>query len=325
MKVGVKLNNIEVFFSRPGEMSEIKDRLLIDIKYAKNRLYVAMAFNNDYDILKSINSTNEVVEKKFVFNCSDKIYSYIEKLSSTDIVMLGNEVSFMHHKFWIIDDVVWIGSFNSTINAAEAHWENIMRIEQPEITKKFIEEFNKMYIIGKIIYERQQQIFEILRDNKGNFKTICNTCKDSEKYKYINNREGIIETDVWNHYNFYIEHLSTANLQNEIININFYAYCIRDDEEKAILDGRIRNTKGICNFCNEISPKNSLIKTIFININREIEGDFYGNSYQKDTNIAQSEYYNFCTKCIFDALNNYYNYKKYEVDQQLPVHTLLKN
>ncbi|WP_280512984.1 hypothetical protein [Rossellomorea vietnamensis] len=38
-------NNIEVYFSRPGKSSELRDRLLLDLKDAKQRINITMAFN----------------------------------------------------------------------------------------------------------------------------------------------------------------------------------------------------------------------------------------------------------------------------------------
>lgn len=56
------------FLKRPDNISEIKVRLLIDIKHAKQRLYVAMAFISDEDIIESINKLNLGSEKKFILN-----------------------------------------------------------------------------------------------------------------------------------------------------------------------------------------------------------------------------------------------------------------
>lgn len=212
MKVGVKLNNIEVFFSRPGEMSEIKDRLMTDIKHAKQRIHIAMAYINDDEIINSINKTLNSPEKKFVFNKQTKS---IDKIINCRInsVILNNDKSLMHHKFWIIDDTVWVGSFNSTDYASEIHWENIIRIKKPEITAHFVEEFNKMYIIGMVIKQQGKPIYKIseLVEGEKTFDTICNLCKDTYNAEFNIENNGVIDTDVWDHYYFSIEHLQLTN------------------------------------------------------------------------------------------------------------------
>jgi phosphatidylserine/phosphatidylglycerophosphate/cardiolipin synthase-like enzyme len=70
-------------------------------------------------------------------------YSQYERLINQDIDVIkdGNKQN-MHHKVFIIDDnIVVTGSFNPTNGGNEKNDENILIIEDKEITAKFIEEY----------------------------------------------------------------------------------------------------------------------------------------------------------------------------------------
>ena len=66
---------------------------------------------------------------------------------------IENEISHMHHKFLILDDVIWsFGSYNFTISAKERNWENMIRIEDKgsNLIDDFIKEFDYMYMFGSL-------------------------------------------------------------------------------------------------------------------------------------------------------------------------------
>jgi phosphatidylserine/phosphatidylglycerophosphate/cardiolipin synthase-like enzyme len=53
----------------------------------------------------------------------------------------------MHHKFVIIDEsTVITGSYNWTRQASNKNHENVVVFEDEEIAKKYIEEFNKLWV-----------------------------------------------------------------------------------------------------------------------------------------------------------------------------------
>lgn len=62
-----------------------------------------------------------------------------------DVVKDGNKNN-MHHKVFIIDEkIVVTGSFNPTGGGDRRNDENILIIEDPEIARRFVEEFGKVY------------------------------------------------------------------------------------------------------------------------------------------------------------------------------------
>ncbi|MEK6845802.1 MAG: phospholipase D-like domain-containing protein, partial [Nanoarchaeota archaeon] len=55
----------------------------------------------------------------------------------------------MHHKVFIIDnETVITGSFNPTQGGDKRNDENVLIISSPEIAKKFVEEFEKVYVVA---------------------------------------------------------------------------------------------------------------------------------------------------------------------------------
>lgn len=59
----------------------------------------------------------------------------------------------MHDKFAVIDEaVVLTGSFNWTSQAVKYNQENILFIQNDELAKKYMDEFNKLWMgYGKVI------------------------------------------------------------------------------------------------------------------------------------------------------------------------------
>lgn len=62
----------------------------------------------------------------------------------------------MHHKFIIIDNILWIGSYNFTNNAAHFNWENFLRISvdtsnENDILQFYLNEFKNMYVFSRCL------------------------------------------------------------------------------------------------------------------------------------------------------------------------------
>ncbi|PHG79760.1 phospholipase D-like domain-containing protein [Bacillus wiedmannii] len=308
-------NNIEAYFSRPGDICEIKDRLLVDIKHAKERIYVAMAYISDAEILESLYQSSS--ELKFILNSeANKVNNFgwqkIVKLGDAVQKIAGKDAkSLMHHKFWIIDNILWVGSFNATDYAAEIHWENMLRIEDPNILSKYVSEFNRMFILGKSLEKAGASYFEHvekeLKSPKGKSKykieTVCKKCKDMSHPAYPNDTfGGTIGEDVLKHFYFSIEHnvFDTPTFE-DISEITYKMAC----SIEIALSSRPLGNKGLCELCKGIYNRQSLVNTYFQVLKRElIDGTL------EDTVIRKGKEYLFCTKCIFDALTNHAVYDK---------------
>ncbi len=155
---------MEVFFSRPGKKEEIKDRLITDIKYAKKRLLVSVYSLKDPEIAEVIDKS-KALDKRIVYNHQVNLNeTKIGKVSvpliqnknfiKENCAPLGNSFSQMHHKFIIIDNILWTGTYNLSFNANANNWENMMRITEMDVIEKFIGEFDKMFVFSKAIEDK---------------------------------------------------------------------------------------------------------------------------------------------------------------------------
>ncbi|MGX5617330.1 phospholipase D-like domain-containing protein [Bacillus cereus] len=309
------VSNIEAYFSRPGDICEIKDRLLVDIKHAKERIYVAMAYISDTEILEALYQSSS--ERKFVLNSQVK---KVERFGWQKIVKLGASVekiggkdtkSLMHHKFLIIDNILWIGSFNATDYAAGIHWENMIRIEDPKILSRYVIEFNRMFILGKALDQADESYFEHIEKelntpngiSKHKIDTICKRCKD---IPHPANPElsfgGTISEDILNHYYFSIEHsvFETPTFE-EYSEVDYKMECAIE----VALSHRVISNKGLCELCKDIYNRKSLVNTHFKVLDR-----YHQHGEIKDKVISKGKEYLFCTQCIFDALTNHAIYDK---------------
>ncbi|MCI0556464.1 MAG: phospholipase D-like domain-containing protein, partial [Anaerolineae bacterium] len=60
----------------------------------------------------------------------------------------GNS-SFMHHKVIVIDErIVITGSMNYSTNAEESNDENVIIIDNPEIARLYMQEFERVWNLG---------------------------------------------------------------------------------------------------------------------------------------------------------------------------------
>ncbi len=68
-----------------------------------------------------------------------------KKKDNLDVWQDGNPYT-MHHKVFIIDEqMVVMGSFNFSTNAARSNDENMLIIHNPDIARQYLEEFNRVY------------------------------------------------------------------------------------------------------------------------------------------------------------------------------------
>ncbi|MGN8844763.1 phospholipase D-like domain-containing protein [Niallia sp. HCP3S3_B10] len=300
-------NNIEVYFTRPGRRSEIRDRLLLDLKHAKQRIYVAMAFINDNEFLEVIGKFDS--QKKFIINNNANRHRIETTAYTKECVQLGGVVngeesvnSLMHHKFVIIDETLWLGSYNATEHAAQIHWENMIRITDEQVIAQFVREFNKMFIIGSAIQQKNgESILEYTNSgHQERFNTICTECKGLEAGN--SELDGIVTDDILSHFNFSLVHKLISIDTHESTEKLYFMECAT---KRFLSPGPSEWTIGVCELCSEVQNRNSLISVHFEKLNRRTD-----ENGLVDTLVRRGREYRFCTKCIFDALTNYRVYNE---------------
>ncbi|WP_079513938.1 phospholipase D family protein [Rossellomorea marisflavi] len=168
---------MEAFFSTPGTSDSITFKIKEDIRNAKKHIYCAVCYWDDEDICDAI-ITSKAQLKKLVLNNGLPSTGVLDKLTknSINMVFLGTSshpYSNMHHKFIIIDDILWIGSFNFTLNAKERNYESMIRLE---VVKKK-ESINKVIDTYKKEFNRIWRLGEYLKDVVQVGKGTCNSCK----------------------------------------------------------------------------------------------------------------------------------------------------
>ncbi len=207
---------INAYFSRPGTNCDIKKVLINDIKNAKTQILLAVAYFNDPEISEQIKKC-KVNDKRFIFNNADlnrksdkrPVEIYQELGNEFNSVVLGthyfNEIpNYMHHKFIIIDDILWMGSYNFTEQANKRNWESMIRVKEDILVKEFTNEFEKMWLIGsavkqKLKYDYCTECNQKVDDPMTHFGIMLNTCSffsgldDEYTYYVICNGKGKIK------------------------------------------------------------------------------------------------------------------------------------
>jgi hypothetical protein len=229
---------MEVFFNRPGESTIIFDRICSDIKNSQERIFLAMAYCNDEDILDAIKNTYADVKKKVVIykGCFDR--KAIEKTISHYTVYLGEtefkekdnkstDKSIMHNKFLIIDNILWVGSYNFTATAKTVHWENMMRITEKSIIDQYLTEFNYLFRFGYINYVTQNS------DEYAHTSLYRIETKDKKQTTFCNHCNKSVGLDIRKHYFFTIENKcitkKSGNMVDEYGTIGYKRNFVHED------------------------------------------------------------------------------------------------
>ena len=116
------------------------------IKKAKNRIYfMTFSFTSDKlgDLIieKSKNVSVKGIFENFQANSEFSEYNKMKELN----VKTDNNPKFLHHKVFIVDDVVVLGSYNPSSSGNKKNDENILIIYDTIITNKFLEEFDYLW------------------------------------------------------------------------------------------------------------------------------------------------------------------------------------
>ena len=116
------------------------------IKKAKNRIYfMTFSFTSDKlgDLIieKSKNVTVKGIFENFQANSEFSEYKKMKELN----VKTDNNPKFLHHKVFIVDNIVILGSYNPSSSGNRKNDENILIIYDTETTNRFLEEFDYVW------------------------------------------------------------------------------------------------------------------------------------------------------------------------------------
>ena len=139
--------NINAYFSPENNVEDI---IVKRIKKAKKSVYfMAFSFTSDPIGEAMVEKAKSGVAVAGVFekNGSDSKESEYKKMLIEKIpVVLDKNHRNMHHKVIIIDEeIVITGSYNFSKNASKRNDENLLIIENREISQKYLAEFRKIY------------------------------------------------------------------------------------------------------------------------------------------------------------------------------------
>ena len=95
----------------------------------------------DLIIEKSKNVSVKGIFENFQANSEFSEYNKMKELN----VKTDNNPKFLHHKVFIVDDVVVLGSYNPSSSGNKKNDENILIIYDKKITNKFLEEFDYLW------------------------------------------------------------------------------------------------------------------------------------------------------------------------------------
>lgn len=130
--------------------TEIKQRILSEIKKAQKSVYLAMAFFTDRDIANEIieakkrNITVDIILSSNAQNESVKLM-FKEAYISVHAFNTGDERGMMHHKFCLIDEKISInGSYNYSYNASNNNVENIHVSYSSDVYRQLFTEFERL-------------------------------------------------------------------------------------------------------------------------------------------------------------------------------------
>lgn len=296
MNRGGNVMSVEVYFSRPGQVSEIKDRIINDIKHAKRRLLVAQYTLTDDLIRNALVSNTNIIEKKLILNQKE---GDLNNLHYVILGCKGNPIySNMHHKFLIVDDTVWVGSFNMTPAASEKNWENILRITDQKVVEKFVEEFKKMYMYARCIPAPDMYAdYTYLFSNIGYIKCI-NGCS-SEIGDIFNHFQPIYYTEMVERN--YMENMKGNTCNTKVLKekntlpLHLTSSILKCKNE-------IQSVNGTCSYCRKTRPVKDMS---ILNVNHKNEEYNYENPSHTPVNVSQnSSAYFYCTECLYDYLKS---------------------
>jgi hypothetical protein len=297
---------MKTYFTNPGSLQELKDSLINDFKNAEERILVAIGFLNDNDIINAIRNNKRVREKRVILNEVDvkraieNAEKYKKPLPNIKkwldeklyVVSLGRADSkspnHMHHKFAIVDNKLWIGTYNFTKGAIERNWEYMVRFpnEEPyeDLLKEFEKQFYRMFRLG-IFFNEYNSNF-IIEDKCSNCNTVI---VDSDKHFILRERQCLDYTVGFN----YMSNTPEIRLLEES-GTDYIIECINKNENNDSLS-KICDGCGV--ECNQFDITERIEKIKFIDDGSVEFRDGYNELEHKD---SEKTTYN-CPKCFVQS------------------------
>lgn len=133
-------------FNRPSRPVALY-RLHSDMAAAQQRLLLASAWFTDRQIAQTFVDSRAGLKLAILSKSDlarDRTAGAVDILRSSRhrVCIIGNSdwrEGVMHHKFVVADSIVWLGSYNFTMQA-QKNFETIIRVEDPELSELFWQE-----------------------------------------------------------------------------------------------------------------------------------------------------------------------------------------
>lgn len=147
-KVVTPNSSIQPFFM-PHEAQICIDSLYQDMKNAKEKICIASYWVTNSKIILALQiARKRNVSIEIIFDKSTPGAAILQQeFREAGIKFTQSEVdsALMHHKFVIVDNnITWVGSANLTLTAFSNNYENMIRIESPEIAKRYHIDFQSL-------------------------------------------------------------------------------------------------------------------------------------------------------------------------------------
>lgn len=146
--------------------------LIQHINAAQTRIYAAVYMLTDKRIAQAlIDAKNRGVDVQIVTDqaTSESPYGKAGLLKENNVETnvfftvsphFNNFNPLMHHKFAIIDNHVWTGSFNWTVSANSKNQENVIYTDEKEVCDKYLAQFEKLKQRCLVLAEKKKRLQE---------------------------------------------------------------------------------------------------------------------------------------------------------------------
>jgi len=132
--------------------TNIQDELIARIHEAKDNLKIAVTWFTNHDLFNAVVKKLDNPEFEVILIVlNDRINNKKEGVNFQELIDKKGKFYYsgidnmVHHKFCIIDDNTLVtGSYNWTYYAENRNWENIVVLDNYDIVKAFLEEFEKV-------------------------------------------------------------------------------------------------------------------------------------------------------------------------------------
>ncbi|WP_316799023.1 phospholipase D-like domain-containing protein [Pedobacter frigidisoli] len=130
--------------------TEIKQRIISEIRNSRQSIYLAMAWFTDRDIAGVIiESKNRGIAVDIILSSNAQNETVKGMLREANVNLhafeTGDERGMMHHKFCLIDNKITLnGSYNYSYNASNNNVENIQISDDPHTYRQFLSEFERL-------------------------------------------------------------------------------------------------------------------------------------------------------------------------------------